>query len=119
MVFQSLLEVSGRTLKFLAGERPREIKQCRRRFRPLKNFPNQKASVARNRIIGGQVGSKAGLVSEPQTQVTGQPAVIHYSLGRPADVTVWLDDSRGQRLVLRERQPRPPDDDYQLSFDGT
>jgi hypothetical protein len=51
--------------------------------------------------------------------VAAQPAVVHYSLGRPADVTVWLDDSRGERLVLRERQPRPPGDDYQLSFDGT
>jgi hypothetical protein len=47
------------------------------------------------------------------------PAVVHYSLGRPADVTVWLDDSRGERLLLRERQPRPPGDDYQLNFDGT
>jgi hypothetical protein len=50
---------------------------------------------------------------------TSQPAVVHYSLGRPADVTVWLDNASGGRLVLRERQPRPPGEDYQLSFDGT
>src|SRR5689334_5241436 len=61
--------------------------------------------------------------SGPALRVLGdgasQPAVVHYSLGRPAAVSVWLDDARGERLVLRERQPRPPGADYQLSFDGT
>ncbi|HLH22498.1 MAG TPA: hypothetical protein VK066_08235 [Chloroflexota bacterium] len=61
--------------------------------------------------------------SGPALRVLGdgvtQPVVVHYSLGRPADVSVWLDGHDGNRLVLRERQPRPPGDDYQLSFDGT
>lgn len=49
----------------------------------------------------------------------GEPSVIHYTLARPADVTVWLADATGQQLVLRDRQRRPPGADYQLSFDGT
>ena len=48
-----------------------------------------------------------------------QAAVVHYSLARPAEVTIWLTDGGGSRLVLRERQRRPPGTDYQLSFDGT
>lgn len=47
------------------------------------------------------------------------PAVLHYSLARPAEVSAWLSDATGTRLVLRERQPRPAGQDYQLSFDGT
>src|SRR5687767_8973408 len=55
-------------------------------------------------------------------RVTGdgdEPGVIHYTLTRPADVTVWLADATGRQLVLRDRQRRPPGVDYQLSFDGT
>lgn len=48
-----------------------------------------------------------------------RPALLHYSLARPAEVSVWLTDGAGQRLVLRERQPRPAGLDYQLPFDGT
>ncbi|MBX5490607.1 MAG: gliding motility-associated C-terminal domain-containing protein [Chloroflexi bacterium] len=47
------------------------------------------------------------------------PALVHYSLTRPAEVSIWLTDSTGRQLVLRERQARPAGDDYQLPFDGT
>ncbi len=48
-----------------------------------------------------------------------EPAVVHYSLARAATVTAWLTDPYGHRLVLRDAQPRPPGQDYQLAFDGT
>ncbi|HLI25584.1 MAG TPA: gliding motility-associated C-terminal domain-containing protein [Chloroflexota bacterium] len=48
-----------------------------------------------------------------------RPALLHYSLARPAAISVWLIDSAGQRRMLRERQPRPAGQDYQLPFDGT
>ena len=47
------------------------------------------------------------------------PAVLHYTLQRPAEVSAWLTDSQGGRLMLRERQARPTGQDFQLAFDGT
>ncbi|HZU05327.1 MAG TPA: gliding motility-associated C-terminal domain-containing protein [Chloroflexota bacterium] len=55
----------------------------------------------------------------PDGNGTGAPAVVHYSLSRPAAVSVWLTNGDGTRLVLRERQPRPSGADYRLTFDGT
>ena len=48
-----------------------------------------------------------------------QPAVVHYSLSRPASISAWLADARGARLPLRDGQARPAGQDYQLAFDGT
>src|SRR6266849_3418746 len=48
-----------------------------------------------------------------------QPAVVHYSLSRPASISAWLADERGARLPLRDGQARPAGEDYQLAFDGT
>ena len=71
---------------------------------------------------GGPLLSDVYTAGEP-LRVDGsgasQPAVVHYSLSRPATVSAWLVDPLGQRLALREGQGRPPGQDYQLSFDGT
>jgi hypothetical protein len=48
-----------------------------------------------------------------------QNAVIHYSLSRPASVSVWLTDGAEGTLLIRDRQPRPPGLDYRLTLDGT
>jgi len=48
-----------------------------------------------------------------------QTAVVHYSLARPATVTVWLSGGPNEQFLIRDRQPRPPGRDYQLTLDGT
>ncbi len=52
-------------------------------------------------------------------EASSEPAVIHYSVARPAAVSVWLADGAGYRVMLRESQARPQGRDFQLSFDGT
>lgn len=44
---------------------------------------------------------------------------ISYSIGQQAHVSIYLEDERGARYVLRENEPRlPASDPYTLRFDG-
>ncbi len=48
-----------------------------------------------------------------------QTAIIHYSLSRPAAVSVWLAGGPNGQFLIRDQQHRPPGQDYQLTLDGT
>ncbi len=50
----------------------------------------------------------------------GETAKIAYTIGKPARVSVFLDDAAGTRYTLRANEPRLPSaDGYTLLFDGT
>lgn len=50
----------------------------------------------------------------------GEHASIHYTIGRDAKVSVFLQDAAGTRYTLRENELRTASPDpYSLSFDGT
>jgi hypothetical protein len=46
-------------------------------------------------------------------------AIVHYTLSRPAAVSIWLAGGPDGQLLIRDRQSRPPGQDYQLTLDGT
>jgi hypothetical protein len=61
-------------------------------------------------------------LSEPTLRPTGagETVSLSYTLGRAANVSVFLQDAAGQRFTLRQDEPRlPSDEPYALRFDGT
>lgn len=51
---------------------------------------------------------------------SGEYLEVAYMIGSEADVTIYLEDSAGQRYMLRENEPRDPSSDpYRLRIDGT
>lgn len=49
----------------------------------------------------------------------GAPAVLGYSLGRPASIDFYALAPNGERFYLRRDEPRPSGQAYQYQFDGT
>jgi hypothetical protein len=50
----------------------------------------------------------------------GEHVDISYMIGRPAKVSIYLQDAKGARYTLRDGEARPPSSDpYVLRFDGT
>jgi hypothetical protein len=50
----------------------------------------------------------------------GEHVDLSYTIGQPADVSIYLHDSSGTRYTLRENEPRLPSaDPYTLQFDGS
>lgn len=45
-------------------------------------------------------------------------AVIRYKLGQPAWITIWLEDSQGQKYYWRNRERRSAGNDYESWFWG-
>lgn len=63
------------------------------------------------------VGVSAALL---QPTGGGEHVNIRYTVGRPAEVTIYLQDAAGARYVLRDRVSRQPSaEPYSLRFDGT
>ena len=61
-------------------------------------------------------------LSAPELHATGagETVRISYAIGRPASVTVYLEDAAGARYVLRQDEPRQASaEPYTLRFDGT
>jgi hypothetical protein len=61
--------------------------------------------------------------AEPDTLQVGnsdETINISYTIGQPAEVTMYVENDAGQRYDLRRDQPRAPaDEPYTLRFDGT
>ena len=49
----------------------------------------------------------------------GAPALLTYSLSRPAAIDLYVNGPSGERLYLRRAERRPAGQDYQYLFDGT
>jgi hypothetical protein len=64
--------------------------------------------------------SDVGLSSTTlQTTGLGEHVNINYAIGRPAKVSIFLQDAAGTRYMLRDGEPRQPSPDpYVLHFDG-
>jgi hypothetical protein len=61
-------------------------------------------------------------VSAPTLRLTGngEHVNISYTIGQPAKVSIYLQDSAGRRYMLRESEQRlPSSEPYTLRFDGT
>jgi hypothetical protein len=54
----------------------------------------------------------------PGADADGRVA-FRYALSRPATISLALERPDGQRLYLRQNEPRPPGTDYRYEFDGT
>lgn len=56
----------------------------------------------------------------PNGDGTTDSLAINYTIGQPANVSVFVEDATGQRFVLRDNTPRVPSNQpYTLIFDGT
>jgi hypothetical protein len=68
----------------------------------------------------GQLLSDVGpQLLELQSTGNGEHVDISYTIGQPAKVSVYIEDSAGARYALRENEPRlPSSDPYKLQFDG-
>src|SRR5215813_9562676 len=61
-------------------------------------------------------------LSAPTLQPTGngEHVDVSYQVGRPAKVTIYLQDAAGTRYTLRDSEQREPSaDPYVLRLDGT
>jgi hypothetical protein len=61
-------------------------------------------------------------LSAPTLQPTGngEHVDVSYQVGRPAKITIYLQDAAGTRYTLRDGEPREPSADaYLLRIDGT
>ncbi|MEN9938734.1 MAG: hypothetical protein RLZZ387_5313 [Chloroflexota bacterium] len=67
-------------------------------------------------LLGDVALSRPGL----STTGAGETVALSYEVGRPASVTVYLQDAAGARYTLREAEQRlASDEPYTLRFDGT
>src|SRR5512143_660384 len=68
-----------------------------------------------------QTLSNVGL-SQPVLRPSGngESVAISYTVGRPASVSIYVEDAQGKRYTLRDSQSRlPSTDPYTMRFDGT
>jgi hypothetical protein len=77
--------------------------------------------VALSACDGGALLSDVA-VSAPALRPTGagEHVDVSYRIGRPAKVSIYLQDANGARYTLRDGEPRDPSSDpYVLRLDGT
>lgn len=64
--------------------------------------------------------SASSRLIQPNGDGINDTLTINYTIGRPATLTAYVEDARGERYTLRDNVPRVPSrEPYTLVFDGT